>query len=162
VLLNVIDIEDAGTLPAQKPFQPRIPLSQRQAPEILAVQVPQVERKEHTVPPPEQQVIEMDRPESSTQAISPSRTALPTVRSSAIHAARSANPRFWISESTDSDLLLVGTAATLSPSWEFGDADEVCAGRCLYITAPVGTLPVRFRTECTAVGIWTEHIHDES
>jgi hypothetical protein len=58
VLLDVIDIQNAGTLPAQKPSQPSFPLDERQAPEILSVQVQQVECEEQAFPSPEQQVIE--------------------------------------------------------------------------------------------------------
>ena len=47
-----------GAFSAQKPSQPGFPLDQRQAPEILSVQVQQVERKEQAFSPPEQQVIE--------------------------------------------------------------------------------------------------------
>jgi hypothetical protein len=54
VLLDVIDIENARALPAQEPLQPGFPLDQRQAPEILSVQVKQVECKEQAFPTPEQ------------------------------------------------------------------------------------------------------------
>jgi hypothetical protein len=55
VCLDVIDVENAGALPAQKPSQPRFPLDERQAPEIVSVQVQQIEREEQALPPPEQQ-----------------------------------------------------------------------------------------------------------
>src|SRR5262245_25639759 len=43
-----------------------------------------------------------------------------------------------------------------------GEANDNCTGRCLYLSAPVGIASLRFRTECTAVGIWTEYIPDQS
>jgi hypothetical protein len=58
LLLDVIDVENARAFPLQEPFQPRFPLDQRLAPEIVAIQVQQVECEEQAFPPPEQQVIE--------------------------------------------------------------------------------------------------------
>ena len=42
----MIDVENAGALPAQQPSQPGFPLDERQGPEILAVQVQQIEREQ--------------------------------------------------------------------------------------------------------------------
>jgi hypothetical protein len=61
VLLDVIDIENARTLPAQKPFQPGFPLDERQPPEIPSVQVEQIERKEYTLALSEQQSLNTER-----------------------------------------------------------------------------------------------------
>ena len=54
----MIDKKYARALPAQQPFQPGVPLDQRQALKILTVQVQEVECEEPAFPPPEHQVIE--------------------------------------------------------------------------------------------------------
>ena len=59
---DVIDVENARALPAQKPSQPGFPLYQRQPAEILSVEVQQVERKEEAFPPSGRYVGDSGRP----------------------------------------------------------------------------------------------------
>jgi hypothetical protein len=54
----MIYIQNAGALPAQKPFQPGFPLDERQAAQIYSIQVQHIECEEQALPTPEQQVIE--------------------------------------------------------------------------------------------------------
>jgi len=58
----VIDIENTRPFPAQEFLQPRSPLDQRQSSQVFAIQKQQVESKEQTLTPAEQQVIEHRAP----------------------------------------------------------------------------------------------------